>query len=197
MQKKFLIAGLGNPGPKYEKNRHNIGFRIIDFYAASSQASLNRHDKFEAITAFIKEQNSAQLLIKPMTFMNLSGKSIRFAADYYKIEKENILIICDDFAIPLGTLRLRTSGSDGGHNGLKSVNEHMGGNNFSRLRVGVGPLPEGKASPDFVLSDFTKNENNFLDKVIIPQACNTVRCFIENGADAAMSKYNKIYEPDL
>src|SRR6476659_9924931 len=132
-----VIVGLGNPGPKYAGTRHNVGFDVIDYLAAAPGVAPFR-ERFEAFVAEMKEGDETVLLMKPLTFMNLSGRAVRAALDFYKVPVENLLVVCDDFNLPLGKLRIRPKGSHGGQKGLLSVQEHLGTDAYTRLRIGVG-----------------------------------------------------------
>lgn len=184
---KFLIAGLGNPGPKYELTRHNIGFLTLDQLADEHNAAFNleRH----AERAEIRYKGKSLNLIKPTTFMNLSGKAIAWWLQELKIPKENLLVIVDDIAIPFGSLRMRTKGSSAGHNGLKSIEESLGGQDYSRLRFGIGSEFGKGQQVDYVLSNFTREEFDKLPP-IIKKANEMVLSFCTIGAARTMSLYN-------
>ncbi len=154
------VVGLGNPGPEYALTRHNLGFMVVDLLAQRWGARWRpgRGDYWEA--------EGEALLVKPTTFMNLSGIAVRQLAERYGLEPEEILVIVDDVNLPFGRLRLRTKGSSGGHRGLESIIFHLGTENFPRLRVGIGPKPEGLSLADFVLSEFTEEERKNLPKVL-------------------------------
>ncbi len=160
-----LVVGLGNPGRKYKNTKHNIGFMCLDLYAEMKSLKFKKENKFRGES--LKIDNL--ILLKPHTFMNLSGESIRLVMDYYNIDVNDVFIIYDDLALPLGKLRLREKGSPGGHNGVKSIVQNLGTKEFQRLRIGIdnNPLIETK---DYVLGKFTKNElkevTNALNKTI-------------------------------
>ena len=160
-----MIVGLGNPGRTYAATRHNVGFRALDQYV---EDMMRGHWKQWHETAMVSEINGARPVrcVKPLTYMNNSGQPVREIADYYRIAPESILVVFDDFALPLGMLRLRASGSAGGHNGISSVIDHMGTAMIPRLRLGVGPLPSGVASADFVLSSFSSDEKPAVETMI-------------------------------
>ena len=185
MAETKLIVGLGNPGMEYLETRHNIGFLAIDDFAGtlggrwkawSSQAEL-----FEPAGPV-----SAKLL-KPLQYMNNSGLPVKQFMDYHHICPEEILVISDDFSLPLGTVRLRLSGSCGGHNGLASILNTLGTNKFPRLRLGIGPLPEKIDPADFVLSKFKKNEKETVNEML-EKACGTIGNVLSLGAEKAASK---------
>jgi len=184
---KYLIVGLGNIGDEYVDTRHNIGFIVADALALSLKTSFEsgRH----ASVAKGRLKGRSIVILKPTTFMNLSGKAIRFWMNKEKIPSENILIIVDDIALPLGSLRLRKRGSDGGHNGLISIIEILQTVDFSRLRVGIGNDFAKGYQVDYVLGRWTKEE----EKVLIPRietAVEMIQCFILQGVDRAMNLFN-------
>ncbi len=186
-----LIVGLGNPGKKYKNNRHNLGFRVIDALSEDFKIKLSKK-KFSSVfnqqSAIINQQSV--LLAKPQTFINLSGQAIKSFVNWEKIDLKNILIICDDFNLPLGGIRIRKSGSSGGHNGLQSIIECLDSKNFPRIRLGIGPLPQSIDPADYVLNDFDKEEKLVVDKMI-DISCQAVKVMIYEGIDKAMSEYNK------
>lgn len=183
---KFLIAGLGNIGDEYAHTRHNIGFDIIDSLVPDSTAfSLNRH----AHHALVKFKGKELHLIKPTTYMNLSGKAVKYWMEKEKIALKNILVITDDLALPFGKIRIRKNGSDGGHNGLKSIIETLNTSEFPRLRFGIGgDFPKGY-QVDYVLGKWTKDEEKILQEKI-NVAVEAVKSFVTMGVDRAMNIYN-------
>lgn len=184
---KFLIAGLGNPGPKYELTRHNIGFLTLDQLADGHKAEfkVERH----AERAEMKYKGKTLHLIKPTTYMNLSGKAVSYWLQQLSIPRENLLVILDDIALPLGSLRMRTKGSSAGHNGLNSIEEVLGGQNYSRLRFGIGNDFGKGQQADYVLSNFTPEELEQLPP-IIKKANDMVLSFCTIGPERTMSLYN-------
>ncbi len=148
-----LVVGLGNPGRKYKKTKHNIGFMCLDYYAEKNNVKFKTDNKFKGESLKIGDL----ILLKPHTFMNLSGQSIRATSDYYNVAIEDILIVYDDLALPLAKIRLREKGSSGGHNGIKSLVQHLGTEDFKRIRIGIdsNPLIDPK---DYVLGKFSKKE---------------------------------------
>jgi PTH1 family peptidyl-tRNA hydrolase len=187
-----IIVGLGNPGLKYAGTRHNIGFEVIDYLAAAPGSSPFR-EKFEAFVAELKEGNEAILLVKPLTFMNLSGRSARAIIDFYKLPLEQLLVICDDFNLPLGKLRIRTKGSHGGQNGLRNIQEQLGTDAYSRLRIGVGQPVPGEAV-DFVLSKFKPGERPATEEATA-LAAQAALVWVRQGIDACMNRFNGSEEP--
>lgn len=186
-----LMVGLGNPGLRYEKTRHNIGFEVIDELAKRFGASLHS-SKFNGLYATIHQDGEKTLLVKPLTYMNLSGECIRPIMDYYRIPAENLLVIYDDLDLPVGKIRLRQKGSAGGHNGMKSTIQHLGTTEFNRIRVGIDRPPEGMSVPDYVLGKFPEEEWAVMQSVIqtCADACEewlkkpfpeVMNCFNSNG----------------
>jgi PTH1 family peptidyl-tRNA hydrolase len=184
---KYLIVGLGNPGKEYEHTRHNIGFDILDNLANELNGSF-KNDRL-AEKCEVKYKGRLLLLIKPTTFMNLSGKAVNYWLTSAKIEIQNLLVLVDDLALPFGTLRLRPSGSDAGHNGLKHIQQTLGHVNYARLRFGIGNnYPKGYQA-DYVLSPFTKEEQLLLPERI-KLACDVIKSFATIGIQNTMNIYN-------
>lgn len=182
----FLIVGLGNPGREYENTRHNIGFAAMDVLAEKYNIDINRTKfKGEYGEGFIN--GNKVILLKPYTFMNLSGESVREAIDFYKLTEDQVLIIYDDISLELGRLRIREKGSAGGHNGIKSIINHMGTDVFTRIKIGVG-APKGDLV-NHVLGKFSKDEVNILKQTLdaVTEATSDI---IDNGAKEAMNKFN-------
>lgn len=183
-----LIVGLGNPGGKYEGTRHNIGFDVIDHLAQRHLADASKN-KFDGELRECLIGSEKTLLLKPLTFMNLSGRSVRQAIDFYKIAIEDLLLVCDDFHLDLGVLRIRSRGSDGGQNGLADAIQKLGTNQFSRLRAGIGPVPDRWNPADFVLGKFATAEQKLLESELI-RICDAVDLWVREGNTAAMNKFN-------
>ncbi len=183
-----LIVGLGNPGGKYEGTRHNIGFEVVEHLAQRHQADASRK-KFDGELQECLIGSERILLLRPHTFMNLSGRSVRQAADFYKIEIEDVLLVCDDFHLDLGVLRLRARGSDGGQKGLADTIQQLGTNELARLRVGIGPVPDRWNAADFVLGKFAKTEQKLLATELI-RICDAVDTWANQGITAAMNGFN-------
>ena len=184
-----LFFGLGNQGSRYALSRHNVGFRIAD--ALAERLENTAHGGFaEAvyIRGTIFESKKKVLAVKPHTFMNRSGDAVEKYLETYRCPAANALVIVDDYHLPLGTLRARRSGSDGGHNGLKSIIDRIG-EGFPRLRVGIGPVPHNAAAIDFVLGSFTEAEEQTL-KTVLPRAVDACVLFAENGINAVMNNFN-------
>jgi PTH1 family peptidyl-tRNA hydrolase len=182
-----LVVGLGNPGSKYEGTRHNIGFEVIDRLAeGGTRASFSR--KFDGLAAEIEIDFRRVTLLKPETFMNLSGRSVAQALRFYKLETTDLLVVCDDLSLPLGKLRIRGGGSDGGQKGLRDITAHIGRDDFPRLRIGIGQRGEADAA-DFVLSRFRNAERPVIDDAMI-LAAQAVAVWTTQGLDAAMNRFN-------
>ena len=179
----WLVAGLGNPGSRYARTRHNIGWLVLDALAFEP---FREEKRFDAAVSRI----DGAWLVKPTTFMNLSGVAVRAMADFYKIPHERVLVVLDDAALPFGRLRIRSSGSAGSHNGLESVLVHFSTADVPRLRIGVGsPLPP-MALHDYVLAPFAAEEEEFLEAVLDRSAA-AIRVILKNGLAAAMNEFNK------
>lgn len=188
------IVGLGNPGVKYDQTRHNIGFAAIDTLAKSWQIPLSENRKFQSVFGEGRGPQVDKIyLLKPLTFMNLSGQAIRAMTDWFKLAPESVLVIYDDMDLPLGKIRLRLSGSDGGHNGMKSTIAHLGTQNFPRLRVGINSpkdLPGSDKDPiSHVLGRFSASENQIILSVL-PLLREAVELSCRQGVEKAMALYN-------
>jgi PTH1 family peptidyl-tRNA hydrolase len=179
-----LIAGLGNPGPEYAATRHNIGFMVVDQLAAQFGAAWERSGKWDALSA----KCNAVLLVKPLSFMNRSGYSLLSVTQFYKIEPQQILVVLDDFDLPLGRLRLRAQGGSGGHNGLDSIIMQFGTEDIPRLRIGIGSAPR-EGSVDYVLSRFFDEEKPIV-RSTIDRAVKALKCAIDKDLVSAMNTFN-------
>lgn len=185
----YLVIGLGNPGRQYDMTRHNIGFHTIDYIADQYRVKVNKL-KYKALYGECSIGGEKTLLIKPQTYMNLSGESIIDFVNFYKIPVENIIVISDDINLDAGRLRIRPKGSAGGHNGLKSIIYMLQSDEFPRIRMGVGaPRHEDYDLADFVLGRFTKDEIPVMENAI-QRASKAVEEIIKNGAQSAMNRYN-------
>ena len=185
---KYLIVGLGNIGPEYENTRHNIGFMILDAFAKASNIVFQ--DKRYGFVAETRLRNKSLVLLKPSTFMNLSGNAVRYWLQKEKIEDQNLLVVTDDLALPFGSLRLKPKGSDAGHNGLKHIQQILGTQQYARLRFGIGnDFPRG-AQVDYVLDEFSDEEKKLLPERL-EMAVDIVRSFCLAGVDITMNLYNK------
>ena len=185
----WLVVFLGNPGPKYEGTRHNAGFMTADALCKKKNIAINKA-RFQALTAQADLGGERVLLMKPQTYMNLSGQAVSQAARFYKIPPERVLVVSDDVSLPVGKLRIRTKGSAGGHNGLKNIIALLGTEEFPRIRLGVGapPHPEYEMM-DWVLSAFRDQDAEDMAKAS-QRAAEAVECYIEKGPDKAMNQYN-------
>jgi PTH1 family peptidyl-tRNA hydrolase len=184
---KYLIAGLGNIGDEYANTRHNIGFIIADALALEAEATFSS-DRYASVTR-IRYRGKTLVIIKPSTYMNLSGKAVRYWMDKEKIQVENLLVVTDDIALPTGTLRMRKKGGDGGHNGLENIILTLGTEKFPRLRVGIGNDFARGYQSDFVLGKWTREE----EKIMTPKvssAVEMIKSFIARGIDQTMTDYN-------
>ena len=184
---KYLIVGLGNIGPEYEGTRHNIGFRVLDALSKASNTAFE--DRRYGFVGHMRVKNAELVLLKPSTYMNLSGNAVRYWLLQEKIPVENMLVVVDDLSLPLGTIRLRQGGGDGGHNGLKHIAQTLGGQGYNRLRFGIGSdFPQG-FQVDFVLSKFTPEEEQIVDEKALA-ACEAIKAFALSGMQFAMCNYN-------
>lgn len=179
-----LIAGLGNIGDKYCFTRHNAGFMVLDKLALDNNFSFREESKLKC---FLAKSNDI-IYIKPTTFMNLSGEAVRAVMDYYKIDVKDILIVYDDIALDLGRIRFRANGSDGGHNGIKSVIKHVGTKEFDRLKIGIGPQPN-IPSENYVLQNFPKAQLETL-KDVLKKSDEAIKFYLENDIQKAQNKFN-------
>lgn len=184
----YIIAGLGNPGKEYEMTRHNIGFHVIDYLADKYSVKVTKL-KFKGLWGETRIGSEKVLLIKPQTYMNLSGDCIRDFASFYKIQPENIIIINDDISLDRGNIRIRPKGSDGGHNGLKSIIYQLSSDAFYRIKMGVGANEGGRPLADYVLGKFSKDEIPVLEDAIV-RASEAIELIVKGKADMAMNKYN-------
>ncbi len=185
----WLIVGLGNPGEKYEGTRHNVGWRVADELGERGRFPIQRL-KFRALTNTAVIGGQSALVMKPVTYMNLSGEAVAEAARFYKLPPDHVLIISDDVDLPVGRLRLRKGGSAGGHNGLKSVIQHLGTDQFPRLRLGVGAKPRPDYDMvDWVLSRFQGEDKQRVDEAVL-RAADAVECLLRDGIEKAMNRFN-------
>jgi len=184
-----VIAGLGNPGNKYEFTRHNVGFRTIDLISEKYGIRVNRL-RHKALLGDGEINGTRVLLVKPQTFMNLSGESIREIYEWYKLPVENIIVIYDDVDLPVGTVRIRPKGSSGTHNGMKSVIYQLQSDNFPRIRIGIGKAPEGWDLADYVLGRFNDDEARII-AASIERAAEAAAMIVTGGINAAMNLYNR------
>ena len=186
---EYMIVGLGNPGKKYEFTRHNAGFLFVDILCDKYNFSVNRL-KFKALIGDVKINSHRCLVMKPQTMMNLSGDAVKEAADFYKIPPEKIIVVFDDISLDVGKMRIRRSGSAGGHNGIKSIISRLSSDNFPRIKIGVGAKPHPDYDlADWVLSQFTKEEGKLL-RTAVDGACDAVSLMVDGDIEGAMSRHN-------
>ena len=185
----YIIAGLGNPTREYEKTRHNVGFDTIDVLADKLNTSVDEK-KFKGLYGKGIIAGEKVILLKPQTFMNLSGESVREAADFYKVDPEHIIVIYDDISLDVGQLRIRKKGSAGGHNGIKNIIAHLGGQVFPRINVGVGEKPPKWDLADYVLGHFSKEEQEQMEEGYEHAVC-AVKEIVTGNIEAAMNEYNR------
>ncbi len=186
---KWLIVCLGNPGPKYEGTRHNAGFMAAEAISKKHGISLNRL-RFKALTGTCTVGGETVMVMKPQTYMNLSGEAVIQAVRFYKIPADHVIVISDEMALPVGKIRIKTKGSAGGHNGLKNIIEKLGTEEFPRIRLGVGAPPHPEYDPkDWVLSVFRNRDAEDM-AAAAERAAEAVDCYISEGAERAMNKYN-------
>ncbi|MBR4738868.1 MAG: aminoacyl-tRNA hydrolase [Bacteroidales bacterium] len=185
---KYLIVGLGNVGAEYEGTRHNAGFLVVDALAREGEArwSLERH----AYRTEVRHKGRTLVLVKPTTYMNLSGKAVKYWLQAEKVPAENLLVVVDDIALEVGALRMKKQGGAGGHNGLADIEAALGTQSYCRLRVGVGSNFSRGRQIDYVLGQFSPEEQAVLEPAV-KEACEMVRCFTTQGADRAMNMFNK------
>jgi PTH1 family peptidyl-tRNA hydrolase len=186
----WLVVGLGNPGKEYERNRHNVGFRVADEVARRCGVKLDQK-KFRGKFAVARRAGAALYLLKPQTYVNASGNSVGPAAHFYRLAPERLLVVCDDIDLPFGRIRIRPDGSSGGHNGLKSIMQSLGGRqDFPRIRLGVGRPPHVReVVVEHVLEDFSKEEEKALEE-LVPDLADAVEIVLDGQIDRAMDQYN-------
>ena len=182
-----IIAGLGNIGEKYVFTRHNAGFMVLDKWAVEENFTFHQDTKLKCFLAKTKVDGEDVIFVKPTTFMNLSGEAIRAVADYYKIDSKDIIIIYDDIALDLGRIRLRATGSDGGHNGIKSIIKHLGTSKFDRIKVGIGP--QLGPSENYVLQNFSKDQLEVL-KEMLSKSILAAKSIMQTGMEKSQNKFN-------
>ncbi|MBO4571232.1 MAG: aminoacyl-tRNA hydrolase [Bacteroidales bacterium] len=183
----FLVAGLGNIGDEYASTRHNMGFMVLDAWAQASNAVFTPGRY--GFTTEVSFKGRKFVLLKPSTYMNLSGKAVNYYLQALKIPQENLMVVVDDLALPFGTIRMRKRGSDGGHNGLKSIDYCLASNDYARLRIGIGAGFREGGQIDYVLGELMLEEKRALPE-ILERAVEAVKCFGTEGIDRAMTRYN-------
>lgn len=190
----FLIVGLGNPGGAYAGNRHNVGYAVAMEFSARHAIPVRRKGKVRSRIGVGEVANKKVIVALPTTFMNRSGEAVARLVAFYGVHPKNVLVVSDDINLPLGRLRIRSKGSDGGHKGLRSVIAHLGTTEFPRLRLGIG-VEQAESVTDFVLGDFTKEETAVIRKSV-GRAAEAVETVVREGADRAMSEYNRVAESE-
>ncbi|NIP31731.1 MAG: aminoacyl-tRNA hydrolase [Candidatus Dadabacteria bacterium] len=192
---QYIIAGLGNPEPKYKDTRHNIGFHVLDELENILNTEI-RKSKFNSLFAEAIYKERKLFLVKPQTYMNLSGIAIAQIKNFYKINVSNLIVVHDELDLSLGTLRIKFGGGTAGHNGLNSIINSIGDNKFIRIRVGIGRPPENIQGSDYVLSKFSKKEKSIVDEVVT-KACDAVLEIVSSDVKTAMNKFNNNNKQEL
>lgn len=185
----YLIIGLGNPGTAYQNTRHNVGFQIVQAFAEKLGAPLKQTAHLNGELASAQIDDKKVLLLRPMTYMNTSGEAVRRCVDYFKVPLDQLIVVCDDVALPIGTIRMRSKGSCGGHNGLKSIEAHLNTEHYARLRIGVSG-PGDQVLADYVLGRFTQDEKKIVEDVLV-KAIQALEMWVAQGIPAAMQMANK------
>jgi len=193
MESMHLIVGLGNPGAEYAKTRHNVGFLLVGELAARWKTDWANERKFSAHIARAERNGRRVLLCQPQTFMNLSGETVRALVDFYQLPRplSGLLVAMDDADLPLGEIRLRTEGGSGGHHGLESIEQHLGTNEFARLRLGIGRKDGAREITDYVLGRFDSTEAALMKKVL-NRAVGQMECWLDDGIEKAMNQFNGV-----
>ena len=193
MESVHLIVGLGNPGADYAKTRHNAGFLLVEKLAAKWKTDWSSERKFVARIAKSERGGKRALLCEPQTFMNLSGETVGALINFYQLPLKQVLVAVDDADLPIGEIRLRKSGSSGGHHGLESIEQHLATREFARLRIGIGRKDGAREITNFVLGKFDLAENAVLEKVLV-RASDQVECWLDNGIEKAMNQFNGVVD---
>jgi PTH1 family peptidyl-tRNA hydrolase len=193
MESVHLIVGLGNPGAEYAQTRHNAGFLLVEKLAAKWKANWTNERKFDARIAKSQRIEKRVLLCQPQTFMNLSGETVGALKNFYQLPLKQVLVAVDDADLPFGEIRLRASGSSGGHHGLESIEQHLGSREFARLRIGIGRKDGAREITNFVLGRFDTTENVMLEKVL-DRASNQIECWLDGGIEKAMNQFNGVVD---
>jgi PTH1 family peptidyl-tRNA hydrolase len=193
MENVFLIVGLGNPGAEYAQTRHNAGFLLVEKLAAKWKGDWANEKKFRARIAKAERDGKKVLLCEPQTFMNLSGETVGALKDFYQLPLKQVLTAVDDADLPFGEIRLRASGSSGGHHGLESIEQHLASREFARLRIGIGRKDGAREITNHVLGKFDLAENELLKKVL-ERASNQIETWLEDGIEKAMNQFNGVVD---
>lgn len=190
MENLHLIVGLGNPGAKYARTRHNIGFQLVERLAEGWRANWADEKKFQARVARVERNGKIVMFAEPQTYMNLSGETVGAMVNFYRLPLARLVIAVDDADLPFGEIRLRSRGSSGGHHGLESIEKHVSGRDFARLRLGIGRTADGRREiSDYVLAPFSAAETATLEE-ILKKASAQVECWLDGGIEKAMSQFN-------
>ena len=193
MEDLFLIVGLGNPGAEYAKTRHNAGFMLVDLLSNRWQADWNNEKKFQSRIAKTERNGKRLVLCEPQTFMNLSGEAVSAVAKFYQLSLKNLIVAVDDADLPLGEIRLRPSGSSGGHHGLESIEKHVGSREYARLRIGIGRKDSRREISGHVLGKISATEMVLMEKVLA-RAAEQIESWLAHGLQKAMSQFNGVVE---
>ena len=193
MENLRLIVGLGNPGARYARTRHNIGFQLVERLAERWRADWAAEKKFQARVARTERSGRTVLLAEPQTFMNASGETVGAVTAYYRLPLTQLIVAVDDADLPLGEIRLRAGGGSGGHHGLESIEQHLGTNDFARLRLGIGRAEGAREITDHVLGRFDAGEAALMEKVL-GRAADQVECWLEAGIEKAMNQFNGVVD---
>jgi PTH1 family peptidyl-tRNA hydrolase len=194
MQNTWLIVGLGNPGREYRDTRHNAGYMVLDALGRRWGLSWSGSARFRAQLARVRRAEKAVILCRPVTFMNASGEAVGMVAAFYRVSPKRTLVVVDDADLVLGQIRLRPSGSSGGHHGLESVERHLATREYARLRLGIGRQSDAaREITDYVLAPFGRDEFRLLEKAL-ERACDQVECWLAEGVQSAMNRYNGMVE---
>ncbi|MDD5141190.1 MAG: aminoacyl-tRNA hydrolase [Verrucomicrobiales bacterium] len=193
MEPLHLIVGLGNPGAEYARTRHNAGFLLVEKLAARWKTDWTNERKFDARIARSERNGRRVLLCEPQTFMNLSGETVGALKNFHQLPLKQLLVAVDDADLPLGEIRLRASGSSGGHHGLESIEQHLGSRGFARLRIGIGRKDGSREIANFVLGRFDPAEGAGLEKVLA-RASDQVECWLDGGIEKAMNQFNGVVD---
>ncbi len=185
-----VIVGLGNPGDRYSLTKHNVGYMIVDMLAAKVGATFKYENKFKSQISQINFEGEKVLLVKPETFMNLSGEAMRAISDFYKLSNKDFLVVYDDVSMDVGAVRFRDKGSDGGHNGIKSIVFHLKTQEFDRMKIGIGPQPQGMPLEAYVLQNFSKDQIEKL-KEVVDYSLEAIIFYLQNDILKTQSKFNK------
>jgi len=193
MEKLHLIVGLGNPGADYAKTRHNAGFLLVEKLAALWKAEWTNERKFQARIARAERREARVLLCQPQTFMNLSGGTVGALMDFFQLPLNRLLVAVDDADLPLGEIRLRASGSSGGHHGLESIEQRLATREFARLRIGIGRADGAREITNYVLARFSADEAALMEKVLV-RAAGQAECWLADGMEKAMNRFNGVVD---